>query len=629
MVVAIYGVLKSGAAYVPVDSTLPLERINYILQTAQCNISLVHPSTPESVAGKLATATNMSIDSQLMAYPPKASPPTVDGNSPAFVVFTSGSTGQPKGVTIKHMSLANFIMQPSDILEVKKGTRVGQICTITFDACACEIFSALSHKGTLVLRTEDFISTLQKCENIMTPPSLLSSLAPSELPNLKVVVSIGEPCPQHIINTWGSALKLKNGYGPSEITIISSSTVLQPGKQITVGKPEYNTVQYIVDKDMCLVPQGVAGELVIGGMGVSLGYLNRSDLTAERFIHNHFLNDGSTMYRTGDICRWTEEGEIQIIGRIDDMVKVKGYRIELDEVSAAINKHAEVHASVVLVRNNMLVGYVTPATINIDKLREFVLDILPHYMVPTVFVPVEEFKINNNGKIDKKHLLAMEITQGFEAPETEKEIQLANIWAKLLNVDLNNIGKHTSFFEVGGDSISAVQLLSLSKTIGLTLTISRIFQKSTLSQMAKCDSIVERPSVKPFYLSPEIKDEVEAKLVKDLDNIVDIYPATPLQSGLISTSFKDQSSYVNQMKWTIKSDINRAKLAKAMEKVVAAFDIFRTRFVSTSHGIYQVLQKKVYTDVYDIKDMREYCEDDLKRGFKESDSTWFRMGLCI
>ncbi|KAJ3250841.1 hypothetical protein HK103_003080 [Boothiomyces macroporosus] len=400
MVAAIYGVLKTGAAYVPVDSTLPLERINYILETAQCSLSLVHPSTPASVADSLATAAALKIDEHMLNTAPVSALPAVDGSSPAFVVFTSGSTGQPKGVTIKHSSLCNFIMQPRDILDVKKGSRVGQICTITFDACACEVFSALSHGGTLVLRTEDFIGTLQKCENIMTPPSLLSKLSPADFPNLKVVVSIGEPCPQHIINTWGAVLKLKNGYGPSEITIISSSTVLQPGKPITVGKPEYNTVQYIVDKNMQLVPRGVAGELVIGGMGVSLGYLNRPDLTAERFIHNHFLNDGSTMYRTGDICRWTEDGEIQIIGRVDDMVKVKGYRIELDEVASAINKHADVHASVVLVRSQMLVAYVTPVTVDMDKLREFVSDILPHYMIPTVFVPVKEFKINNNGKVN-------------------------------------------------------------------------------------------------------------------------------------------------------------------------------------------------------------------------------------
>ncbi|KAJ3325488.1 hypothetical protein HDV06_004347, partial [Boothiomyces sp. JEL0866] len=627
MVVAIYGVLKSGAAYVPVDSTLPLERINYILQTAQCNISLVHPSTPESVAGKLATATNMSIDSQLMAYPPKASPPTVDGNSPAFVVFTSGSTGQPKGVTIKHMSLANFIMQPSDILEVKKGTRVGQICTITFDVCACEIFSALSYKGTLVLRTEDIIGTLQKCEKIMTPPSLLSSLAPSEFPNLKVVVSVGEPCPQHIVNTWGSALKLKNGYGPSEITIISSSTVLQPGKQITVGKPEYNTVQYIVDKDMCLVPQGVAGELVIGGMGVSLGYLNRSDLTAERFIHNHFLNDGSTMYRTGDICRWTEEGEIQIIGRIDDMVKVKGYRIELDEVSAAINKHAEVHASVVLVRNNMLVGYVTPATINIDKLREFVLDILPHYMVPTVFVPVEEFKVNNNGKIDKKHLLAMEITQEFEAPETEKEIQLANIWAKVLNVNMEHIGKHTTFFELGGDSISAIQLLTFARDVGIILTVASIFKKPTLSLMAKSTLDDSHSIDLNVTASDDIYEEVEFKYCIDHDDIEDIYPVTPLQAGLISSSIQDASTYVFQLKWVLDFEVDIAKLESAFDTITSAFDIFRTRFVVTSAGIYQVLQKNAKTEIHPILDMEEYCSWDLRRGFTVDDQSWFRVGL--
>ncbi|KAJ3307661.1 hypothetical protein HDV04_002771, partial [Boothiomyces sp. JEL0838] len=198
MIIAIYGVLKAGAAYVPVDSTLPLERINYILETAQCHVSLVHPATPAQLIESLATKNVKKIDSTILETPPVNTLPVVDGNSTAFVVFTSGSTGKPKGVTIKHNSLCNFIMQPNDMFDMQKGTRVGQICTITFDVCACEIFSALSHGGTLVIRTEDLIGTLQKCDTIMTPPSLLSKLSPTDFPNLKVVISAGEPCPQHL-----------------------------------------------------------------------------------------------------------------------------------------------------------------------------------------------------------------------------------------------------------------------------------------------------------------------------------------------------------------------------------------------------------------------------------------------
>ncbi|KAJ3250598.1 hypothetical protein HK103_003379, partial [Boothiomyces macroporosus] len=629
MVIAIFGILKSGAAYVPIDSTLPLERINYILQTAKCGYALYHPDTPLEVVCTLQVKKSLELNVDIFSSTSKEQPPAIPESASAFVVFTSGSTGNPKGVVIRHLSLTSYIMQPSNILGVKKGSRVGQICTITFDGCAFEIFSALSLGGTLVLRTENLIETLKNCENIFTPPSLLANLDPLDFPQMKHIVIGGEHCPQNIINAWISRVDLMHAYGPTETTIISSAKLLKPGEEITIGKPEFNTVQYIVDKSLKLVPLGVPGELVIGGMGVSSGYINRADLTVERFVPNHFLNDGSKMYRTGDICRWTDAGEIQILGRMDDMVKVKGYRIELDEVAAAINQFPEVISSVVLVKNKMLVGYVYPNSVNTERLKEFVSNILPYYMIPTVIVPVDAFKMNPNGKIDKKVLEKLEITTVIEKPESTFEIELARIWAKTLNVSLDKIGRQTSFFELGGDSILAVQLLTAAKDIGLNLSIAQIFKKPTLAQMAKVNATGNRVAIKPYVASVEVANEVSKKINASHENIIDIYPATGLQSGMISTSFKNQSSYVHQLKFKLSFEIDVQRLEKALKKVCDAFDILRTRFVSTSSGIYQVLQASVDTSVKLFSDIDEYCLLDMEKGFSESDEAWFRMGVCL
>ena len=402
MVVGILGVLKAGAAYVPIDSSIPLERITYILETAACTTVLYLYSTEKQIIDALGDRKLLKLKCQvgIKSQTRKHTLPTVPLDSPAYAVFTSGSTGNPKGVVICHKSLVNFAGTPSNVLNVNPGTSTAQVCSIGFDACATEIFCTILNGGKLVLASEkNLTNAIALATNILLTPSLLAKLSPDDYPHIKRVVSVAEALPKDVLNTWASRVEFVNGYGPSETTMGSSWKQLCVDDQVTVGKPIWNSVQYIVDKDLQLVPFGVAGELVIGGVGVSMGYLNRPDLTAEKFVPNHFINDGSLMYRTGDLCRWTESGEIVIIGRMDDMVKVKGYRIELDEVAAAIDRNPKVEACAVIVKNDMLVAYVTPKDVDVDAIRESVLDILPFYMTPSVIVALSEFPLNNNGKV--------------------------------------------------------------------------------------------------------------------------------------------------------------------------------------------------------------------------------------
>ncbi|KAJ2989266.1 hypothetical protein HDV02_005082, partial [Globomyces sp. JEL0801] len=377
MVCGIFGILKAGGAYIPIDHELPLERIHYMLELAQCSTIMYHPDIrPEVLAGlTMSELICLSETSSSIVY----ALPQADECDPCLVVFTSGSTGNPKGVMIRHSSphrsLVNYSLSVSTSFHIDIGDRVAQLASIGNNP-------TLASESTLVLReTNDYFANLKTVNVAFLTPTVGGDFYS---PSLR--------------EKWGSYAVLINEYGPTESCIGSSFSRIETEDHI-IGKPLSNTVQYIVDSSLQLVPIGVPGELLIGGVGVALGYLNRPDLTKEKFIDNHFLNDGSKMYRTGDICKWTEDGNIQILGRRDDMVKVKGYRIELDEVSSAISRHPDVTGSAVIVKDDQLIAFMTPETVNVDSIRDFVTDILPTFMFPHIYVTLKEFPMNTNGKV--------------------------------------------------------------------------------------------------------------------------------------------------------------------------------------------------------------------------------------
>jgi amino acid adenylation domain-containing protein len=400
MIIGIFAILKSGAAYVPVDTTLPHERISYILETANCKHCLVQETVPQEVLNLITLATSVMIPSHKveMESSEEYIAPSIPGSSASYVVFTSGSTGKPKGVAISHASLSNYLTTKG-IFNVIPGGRVSQFASVGFDMCVAEIFGSLSRLGTTVLRGEDYMESVKLVNVLFSTPSALLKMDPLEFPNLKKITVGGERISNSIVQKWAPYVELINAYGPTEITIASSTICLKAGSTLSIGKPLQNTRQYIVDKNMQLVPQGVPGELLIGGPGMAIGYVGRPDLTAQKFIYDHFENDGSVMYRTGDICRWTENGEILILGRVDDMVKVKGYRIELDEVAKTIASHESVDACTVLVRKDLLVAYVTPHSVDVESLRDYAARSMPVYMMPSIYVKLSSFPMNVNGKV--------------------------------------------------------------------------------------------------------------------------------------------------------------------------------------------------------------------------------------
>ncbi|KAI8891637.1 hypothetical protein BC833DRAFT_533803, partial [Globomyces pollinis-pini] len=322
MVIGYMAVLKAGGAIIPIDSRLPEERVRYILEISKCKIILTHPDL--SMTDGIASLSLRCIPLPGEHDTEYFKKPIILLNSPAAAIFTSGSTGKPKGVVIGHKNLTYLSTTDYGLLPKHKGFTLAQVASISFDVGVGDVFYTLSNQGCLILpkHESDILSVIHDIDCVQITPTALNKISPLQAQSIGRIILLGEPISKTIVDTWMPFTTVFNAYGPTE-TYISSFKKITSVENLTVGKPLPNTVQYIVDKNLQLVPIGVPGELIIGGIGVALGYLNQPELTAERFIPNHFLNDGSKMYRTGDVCKWTEDGDIQILGRLDDMVKVK------------------------------------------------------------------------------------------------------------------------------------------------------------------------------------------------------------------------------------------------------------------------------------------------------------------
>ncbi|KAL1922697.1 uncharacterized protein VTP21DRAFT_10236 [Calcarisporiella thermophila] len=334
---------------------------------------------------------------------------------------------------------------------------------------------------------------------MIVTPSVLQLFKPEEVPNLQVVTLCGEPLPETLAETWLPHITLINGYGPTETIIVTSVQPLKLGGRINVGRPFNNVSYYVLDRDLRMVPTGVVGELYISGLCVAKGYVNRPETTAELFIENPF-KPGTIMYKSGDMARWNLDGQMEIIGRADDQVKLKGYRIELGEVTSTMGSYPAVGSAIALVKDKTLTGFVTPANVDTEALRDWLFDFLPEYMVPATIVALEKFPMTSNGKIDKAKLKSssLQTSESRQLPVNEKQKLVISIMSSILNVDVDQIDLNTSFFALGGDSISAIALVSAFRRNGLHLTVPQLFKATTPARLA---AIAQEISDKPAYSS--------------------------------------------------------------------------------------------------------------------------------
>lgn len=415
MVVGILATLKVGAAYVPQDvGVAPSKQLAHIIETTEANIILTLADFQHLVPVPDGH-TCIAID-EVMEQPFHAdSVPNVTPNRPiagdnrCFILFTSGTTGNPNGVQVTHNNVCNILLTAPGNLGIRPGYKVGQILSISFDMAAWEILGALGNGATLVIRSKDFMEVARQVDVIIATPSILATLDHEQCHNVKVVAVAGEPCPRPLANAWSSFCTFYNSCGPTETTIINTAQAYYPwDERLTIGKPTPNNTVYVLDENRQPCAIGEIGEMWAGGDCVTAGYLKNSELTNERYASDPFLGNGRMMFRTRDLGRWTPNGELEHFGRTDDQVKIRGFRVELDSVSGALESTPSCKQAVTLKFDKRnLVAFVTPSTVDVEEAKRQVAEALPYYCVPSFILPMDELPKTDRGKTDKRKLMQL------------------------------------------------------------------------------------------------------------------------------------------------------------------------------------------------------------------------------
>lgn len=407
LVVGILAVLRRGAAYVPQDvGIVPLPMLQQVSDSARLNVVLTTADRVLDLAG-LEGCTILAADALPSAAETPAEPCGPEDR--CFILFTSGTTGTPNGVEVTHGNVCNLLLTKPGDLGIRPGQRVGQVLAIGFDMAAWEILGCLAHGGTLVVRGSDIAACAATVNVLIATPSILARLRPEQCPGIECVALAGEPCPQPLAERWARACRLWIGCGPTEVTIVNTLGEYRCGDaEVDIGAPTPNNTVYVLDEEMCPCTVGQIGEMWAGGDCVSLGYIGNPGLSAERYRPDPFLGGSRMMFRTRDLGRWTEDGRLVHLGRVDDQVKVRGFRVELDAVSTVLESTPGcLRATTLKVSDTELLSFVTPATVDINAARYRVEQRLPYYSVPSRVIALDELPITPRGKIDKRALLAL------------------------------------------------------------------------------------------------------------------------------------------------------------------------------------------------------------------------------
>ncbi|MHC5763140.1 amino acid adenylation domain-containing protein, partial [Nostoc sp.] len=543
MVIGLLAILKAGGAYVALDPNYPQERLGYMLGDSQPRVLLTQQHLGKNLSNHKAQVICIDSDWQLIANENTDNPEcniTIDHL--AYIIYTSGSTGKPKGAMNTHSGICNRLLWMQDTYQLTAADSVLQKTPFSFDVSVWEFFWTLITGARLVVakpeghRDPNYLVNLIRQQQITTlhfVPSMLQVFLEvkklEKCQSLVRVIASGEALPVQLKQRFFNRLdaQLYNLYGPTEaavdVTFWQCEDSFSNQTTVPIGRPIANIQIYLLDQYLNPVAVGVIGEVYIGGVGVGRGYLNRPDLTAEKFIPNPFNNKAATrLYKTGDLARYLPSGEIEYIGRIDNQVKIRGFRIELGEIETVITQHPAVRETVVVVRSDLadsqqIVAYVVPHTneiLSISELRSFLESKLPNYMIQAAVVTLSALPLTPNGKIDRKALPAPELTQlsssNYVSPTTPIENLLVGIWAEILKLD--KIGIHDNFFELGGHSLIATRVISqIRQVFSRELPLRCLFEKPTIAGLAteietanKAGLGIETTKIEPIERSPQL-----------------------------------------------------------------------------------------------------------------------------
>jgi amino acid adenylation domain-containing protein/non-ribosomal peptide synthase protein (TIGR01720 family) len=599
LLIAILAVLKSGGAYVPLDPSYPANRIEYILHDAELAVLLTseqlkHRFLEHTIPILCVDPAEQTAEQAAITIPSS----TVTADNAAYSIYTSGSTGKPKGVQICHRNVVNFFAGMDQLLGIHDDDSWLAVTSISFDISVLELLWTLARGIRVVLVDEQDVlrpaaMLAQACQQqvvlLQCTPSLMRLLlldnnVAASLHRLRVLLVGGESLPWSLAQQVRATLpcRMLNMYGPTETTIWSSMDEIQVGEpDITIGRPIVNTTIFICDRYCELVPIGVVGEVYIGGAGVGHGYLHRPELTAERFVPDAFGTiPGARLYNTGDLARYLPDGRIEFLGRSDHQVKVRGFRIEPAEIEQVLSTHPAISAAVVVAREDpqgdaRLVAYIVatpePAPAS-SELRSFIKGKLPEYMQPSIFVPLQTLPLTANGKIDRRALPAPDVTQlsndpNAVLPRTLPEWMLSNIWSDVLHVE--PVGIHDNFFDLGGDSILAVQIISKANQAGLQLTPKHIFEYQTIAELA---------------LAAGTNQVMES----EVGPVVGPVPLAPVQHWFLEHHGPAPQRFSSAILLEAQHAIDPALLERTLQHVLTHHDALRLHFVLEPSGWQQM-----------------------------------------
>ncbi|HKR21269.1 MAG TPA: amino acid adenylation domain-containing protein, partial [Pyrinomonadaceae bacterium] len=582
MIVGLLGILKAGGVYVPLDPGYPPDRLKYMIDDAAPQIVLT------DIAAEVTDESDAAPDLQ------------IDPNAPAYMIYTSGSTGQPKGVVVQHAGVSNLAYAQAIGFRVSEESRCLQFASFSFDTSISDIFTTFAAGAALcVANREQRVSVTalaeflrEKAVTLVTlPPAILALLENVDFPALKTVITAGEACPANVMARWMEGREFFNAYGPTEASVCATylecTETYQDGPPI--GRPWPNMEAYILDEDLQPAPVGLPGELHIGGIGLAHGYLNRAELTAQRFIPHPFsIIPGARLYATGDLARFSPDGLIEFLGRCDQQVKLRGFRIELGEVEAVLASHPHVREVAVLLREDkpgqkQLVAYLAGPGAELktqgDELRQHLKHWLPEFMVPGQFIWLAEMPLTANGKIDRKQLPAPEdvregtAQEGYEAPQTTVEELLTQTWIEVLGVE--RIGRNDNFFELGGHSLLGTQLVSrIRETFDIEIELTSLFESPTVAGLGQLIE-AELSEGQGAGLPPLEKANRDAEL-----------PLSFAQQRLwFLAQLEPESSVYNiSSALRLSGNLSVPVLEQTLSEVLRRHEAFRTTFQTTADG---------------------------------------------
>lgn len=616
MIMGIMGILKASGAYLPIDNEYPEKRKLFMLENSNAQILL----TKNNIYKEFGYIGDVILldDIKLHSLQSDNLPLINKSNDIAYVIYTSGTTDTPKGVMIEHTSAINTLLYLNKLYPLEQNDSYLLKTSYCFDVSVSEIFCYLFNGARLVILKPGFEKDLDqllltikenKITHINFVPSMFNMIAQSidsidinSFKSLKYIFLAGEAFLKSMalpFKEYCDFIKLENLYGPTEATIYASGYSLQnldTISNIPIGKPINNTDLYIINNFFLIQPIGVAGELLIGGTGLARGYLNRDDLTREKFIYwepetgKTYNKDCKTesairVYRTGDLCRWLPDGNIEFLGRIDHQVKIRGFRIELGEIENQLLNIENIKETIVLAKEDhsgqkYLIAYIVSETeIEISELRGTLLKFLPDYMIPAHFVILNKLPLNSNGKIDRKLLPDPEIkVKEYIAPRNEIEEILVEIWAEVLNIKKGKISIDSNFFELGGDSIKTIQIASRLNRHGIKLSVTDIFKHPRIEQL----STILKQSDKPIS-----QDLVTGEIA-----------LTPIQVWFLNSGFTDIHHFNHSIMLCKRDRFDLTIIDKVFNELTTHHDLLRTTFEKNSNGYIQYnngLDKNYYT----------------------------------